>query len=126
MQMPVWTFFAVAAIVYVMYGVVLYRLIALDLPLRPRIVCLTGIGRHALQRVLELPVLRPADPDRGAGLADGVRPALGFRRNALFLFESVSGFVLLPYGVYILVYNVPWGVQLCILNPPSAGPAPRP
>lgn len=118
MQMSLWTFFVVTAIVYVMYGVVIYRLIALDIPRDGRIVCLTGIGVTMLYgEVWNYIFFGLRSPLAGFAALTACLPLLIVIETALFLFEPVSAWVLLPYGLYFVLYNIPWSLRLWKLNP---------
>jgi len=123
-QIPLKAFFAVAAFVYVFYGIVLYRLIALDLSTRSRIVCLVAVGVAMLYSEL-WNYLFFGRRSTLAGLVGivGFVPILLVVETSLFLLEPLSALILLPYAAYFVLYDIPWATRLWKLNPQP--PTPR-
>ena len=113
--MPAWC--VVAALVYLMDGVIIYRLISFDMPREGRIVCLTAMGAAMVfaefWNYLFFGLRSPLAAF--AGLTAYV-PTLFILQTALFLFEPVAAWVLLPYVVYTLAYSMPWALRLSKLN----------
>jgi benzodiazapine receptor len=120
MQMPISAFYATAGIVYVMYAAVIYRLLALDLSNTPRIICLTSVGAvMAFGEFWNYLFFGMRSPGVAFGALTACIPLLVVIETALFLSDPVSGWVLLPYGVYTLAYSLPWCYRVWRLNAPN-------
>jgi tryptophan-rich sensory protein len=116
-QIPMWAFFAVAGIVYLIYGVVLYRLLTEPIPRGPRVVCLTAVGAAMLySEVWNWLFFGLRSTLAGFVGMIGFVPALVVMETALFVFEPVSAWVMLPYALYFAAYDIPWGLALWRLN----------
>jgi tryptophan-rich sensory protein len=131
LQAPLWAFIAVALVVYVLEGVVLYRLLVVVADPAGRLVAVTALlvvmasnegwnyAFFGLRSTLAAWV----------GIVAFLAP-LTTLMVALFAYEAVSGWLLLPYCLWV-AYDVWWVHQLWRLNPgeppnrPSqpAGPA---
>lgn len=119
--MPMWAWFAVAAVVYVMDGVIIYLLIACAIPREGRIVCLTALGAAMLfGEFWNYLFFGLRSPLAGFASLTACLPVFAVLQTALFLFEPVSVWVLLPYALYTLLYSIPWSLRLWRLNPPHA------
>lgn len=117
MQMPLRAWFAVAALVYLMDGVIIYRLIALDIPRDGRIVCLAALGAAMLfGEFWNYLFFGLRSPLAGFAALTACVPVFAVLQTALFLFEPVSALVMLPYALYSLVYSIPWSLRLWRLN----------
>jgi translocator protein len=117
-QVPLWTFFVVAAIVYLMYGIVIYRLLTLYLEPRGRALCLTAVGVCMLYSEYWNHLFFGLKSTLAGFVAiTAFLPLIVIVETALFLFEPVSAWVLLPYAIYFAGYDIPWSLRLWALNP---------
>jgi tryptophan-rich sensory protein len=114
---PLWAFIAVAVAVYVVEGVVLYRLLVRVAPPEGKVVAVTAL--------VVLMVCNEAWNYAFFGLRSTLAALVGIvgflapltvLMVALFAYEPVSGWLMLPYCAWV-VYDVWWVHQLWRLNP---------
>ncbi len=116
-QLPLWGFYVVGGIVYLMDAIILYRLIEFVSPKDARIVILTAL----LVVMLYNELWNYAFFGLRSTLA-GFIGLLGFLAPliilhvTLFVYDPPSAFVLLPYSIYVVVYDIPWTYALWKLN----------
>jgi tryptophan-rich sensory protein len=114
---PLWAFIAVGVAVYVLEGVVLYRLLVFVLTPEGKVVAVTAL--------LVVMVSNEAWNYAFFGMRSTLAALVGIvgflapltvLMVALFAYEVVSGWLLLPYCLWVM-YDVGWVYQLWRLNP---------
>lgn len=116
-QIPLWGFMLIGVAVYIVDGIVLYRLMTCVPRWSDRVVAISALAAVMTYNeawnyaFFGLRSLRIA-----LGAMVGFMAPLGVLMVALFAYDAVSGWLLLPYCVWV-VYDVWWIRELVRLNP---------
>jgi len=116
-QIPMWLFYIVGAIVYIMDGIILYRLIEFVQVPQAKVVAITAL--------LVVMLFNELWNYAFFGLRSTLAGFLGIiaflapltiLEIALLQYEILSGLLLLPYCAWVVLYNIPWARALWKLN----------
>lgn len=123
-HLPFASHFVVQALVYLIEGVVLYRLLESEVLPPMRVAALTALlllmiaAEGASAALLGL---RSVEAGMAATLA--LLAPLAVAEVTLWQVDPFGGWLMLPYCVWLVVYLTPWSVSLCRLNRTARGPA---
>jgi len=121
-QLPLWAFISVGIVVYIFETVIAYRLLTAVIDQTDRLIALTALGVVMLYNELWNVVLfRWQNPFAGyLGVLAFLAPLL-ILQITLFLVESISGWLLFLYVIWVIGYDIPWNYALWKQNPPNPG-----
>jgi tryptophan-rich sensory protein len=114
---PLWGFVLIGMLVYLLEGIVLYRLLTNVDDRGGRVVAVAALVIVMLYNELwNAALFRLRSPFAAfIGLLGFLAP-LGILEVALFVYEPASGWLMLVYVAWVLVYDVQWSYRLWRLN----------
>jgi tryptophan-rich sensory protein len=120
---PLWGFALIGIVVYILDGVVLYRLLTVVDDRANQVVAITTLVVVMLYNELWNAVLFRLRSPLAAfiGLLGFLAP-LGILEVVLFAYEPTSGWLMMIYVAWVLAYDVPWSYRLWRLNASDLSP----